>query len=272
MNKIFLAVGLLIFSAQGLAGTADIVASNNLLQIQHRSTNVDYTETGNGLLGTRTGVLDTETGPVGGLGVSISTMRGPGNIYFHVEYDSVNGNTTYTGAFQGGVFGSVVGTSSATLSDFSLRLGKGFALHEQFMLTPWFELGHHQWDRGVNYGETYTHFYYGAGVLGQYSPESRWVLSASALIGNTFGSYITVNSGPGLNGFAGALGGSMISRIGAAADYAFTPTVHGSIGVDYTSFSYGMSALFPVPGGVAWEPDSKTKYTTFKIGLGFHLD
>ncbi len=272
MNKFFLAVGLLMVSAQGIAGVPDIVASNNLLQIQYRSTNVDYTETGIGLLGTRTGVLDTETGPVAGLGASVSAMKGPGNIYFHAEYDSSNGSTKYTGAFQGGVFGSVVGSSSATLTDYSLRLGKGVALREQFMLTPYFELGYHQWDRGVNYGETYLHYYYGAGVLGQYSPESRLVLSASAMIGNTFGSYITVNSGPGLYGFAGALGDSMISRIGAAADYAFTPTVHANIGVDYTSFSYGMSALYPVPGGVSWEPDSKTKYTTFRIGLGFHLD
>jgi hypothetical protein len=46
--------------------------------------------------------------------------------------------------------------------------------------------------------------------------------------------------------------------------------LHGNIGIDYTSFSYGISSVYPVGGGyVAWEPDSKTNYTTVKVGLGF---
>ena len=61
-----------------------------------------------------------------------------------------------------------------------------------------------------------------------------------------------------------------VSRVGVAADYAFDRQVHASVGVDFTSFKYGMSAVYPVGGGfVAWEPDSSTKYRTFKLGLGF---
>lgn len=270
MKKVILSFYCLMLSTSAFAGTSDIVASNNLFGVQYRSTNVNYTEVGNGIFGTQTGVLDTETGPVGGFGLTLSSMTGPGHAYVHGEFDLATGSTTYTGAFQGGAFGSVVGMSSATLTDYSLRFGAGYALHEQFMLTPYLELGHHKWNRGVNFGETYTHYYYGIGLLGQYSPANLVVLSANAMVGRTVAPYIDVTSGPGFNGFAGSLGSSALSRIGLAADRAFTPNIHGTIGIDYTSFKYGMSAIFPVGGGfVAWEPDSTTHYTTVKIGLGF---
>ena len=135
------------------------------------------------------------------------------------------------------------------------------------MLTPYLELGSHQWDRGVNSGETYTHNYYGIGALGQYSPVSKLVLSANVLYGTTYGSYIKVN---GPFGFSGGLGDSTLNKFGVAADYAFTKNFHGNVGVDYMSFKYGMSSVYPVGGGfVAWEPASKTTYTMVKVGLGY---
>lgn len=248
------------------------MVSNNQVSFQFISTNVDYTEIGNGIFGTQTGTLDTETGAVPGFALNISTMNDLllGNDYFHAEYNHSSGSTTYTGALQGGVFGSVVDTSSATLINFSARYGKGFVVHDQLMLIPYAELGYHQWDRGVNYGETYTHNHFGIGALGQYSPVSRLVLTANAMFGKTFGSYITVNSGPGLNGFSGPLGNSTLYNVGVSADYAFVENFHANISVDYMSFKYGMSAVFPVGGGfVAWEPDSKTNYGTVKFGLGY---
>ena len=260
----------LIFSATAFAGTSDIKASNNQFGIQIISTNVDYTETGNGIFGTQTGTLDTETGSVSGNALSISTMKDLwfGNDYIEAEYDNISGNTTYVGGLNGPPatpYGSVVGTSGATLINYSARYGKGFMVNEEFMLTPYAELGHHEWDRGVNWGEIYTHHYYGIGTLGQYSPASRLVLSANALFGSTFGSNIVINGA-----FSGALGNSSLYRVGAGADYAFAQNLHGNVGVDYMSFNYGISAVYPVGGGfVAWEPDSKTNYTTVRIGLGY---
>jgi hypothetical protein len=285
IHKIALSIGCVMFSAATFAGTSDIKASNNQISVQTILTNVDYTETGNGQFGTPTSTLDTETGNVPGLALSISAMRGAGNEYFEAEYDYSNGNTNYTGGFIGPPatpYGSVVGTSSAVLINHSARIGKGFYINnvddqfrptgyvsDLFMLTPYAELGQHEWDRGVNYGETYTNFYYGIGVLGQYSPVSKLVISANAMFGSTFGSYITVNSGPGLNGFSGGLGNSRIYKVGVSADYAFMEHFHGNFGVEYTSFSYGISATYPVVGGIAWEPDSTTKYTAVKFGLGY---
>lgn len=251
------------------AGVSDIKSANNQLGIQLISTNVDYTETGNGILGSMTGTLDTEAGHVPGIGLSLSVMRDIwlGNDYFEAEHDVSRGHTNYVGGFQNPPtpYGSVTGTSSAKLINFSARYGKGFVVNDQFMLTPYAELGRHQWDRGVNLGETYVHGYYGIGLLAQYSPASKLVLSANALAGNTFGSNIVVNGA-----FSGPLGNSVLTRIGVAADYALARNIHANIGVDYTSFSYGISNLYPAGSNLfTWEPDSKTNYTTLRIGLGY---
>lgn len=271
----------LAFSATAFADTSDIKASNNQFVFGIMSTNVDYTETGNGIFGTPTGTVDTENGRVPGYELSISAMQDwwLNNDYLEAEYDHASGNTDYVGGLLGPPstpYGSLVGTSGATINNYSIRYGKGFMLNDElmdeFMLTPYLELGHHEWDRGVNLGETYTHNYYGIGVLGQYSPINNLVLSANAMFGSMLGANITVNPipGPGGNGFSGALGNSTLYRIGVAADYGFTQNWHGNIGVDYTSFNYGISAVYPVGGGyVAWEPDSKTNYTTVRIGLGY---
>ena len=251
------------------AGTSDIKAANNQVGFQLVSTNVDYTETGDGVLAP-SGTLDTEKGAVPGYALSISTMqdRWLGNDYIEAEYDNSSGNTEYVGGLIGPPatpYGSVVSTSGATLINYSARYGKGYMVRNEFMLTPFIELGHHEWDRWVNYGEIYTHNYFGIGALGQYSPVSRLVLSANAMFGSTFGSNIVINGA-----FSGALGNSGLYRVGAGADYAFAQNLHGNVGVDYTSFNYGISALYPLGGGYyGWEPDSKTNYTTVKIGLGY---
>jgi hypothetical protein len=278
LNKIVSSMCFMLFSANIFAGASDIATSNNQISLQAISTNVDYTETGNGTLGTATGTLDTEKGDVPGYGISISTMTGDGNAYFEAGYDRSNGQTNYTGSFMGGTFGSAVAISNATLTNFNARYGKGFLVDKigassvlPFMLTPYVELGSHQWDRGVNYGETYTNDYVGIGTLWQFSPVvGKLVVTANAMYGTTFRSNIAVNSGPGLSGFSGALGSSSIYKLGISADYAFMKHLHGNVGIDYTSSSYGVSAVYPVGGGtVAWEPDSRTNYSLFKLGIGY---
>jgi len=263
-----------MLAATAVADTSNIKASNNQVDFQFISTDVDYTETGYGIFGTPTGKLDTESGYVPGYGLSISAMKDLwfGNDYFEVEYNHSNGNTNYMGSsIFGGPFGSVVSTSSAVLENYSARYGKGFIVGDDLMLTPFVEVGHHRWDRGVNAGEIYTNDYYGIGALGQFSTVNKMVFTVNALLGGTFKSNITVNSlGGGLGGFSGALGNSTLYRAGVSVDYAFTKSIHGNAGVDFTSFKYGISAVYPIGGGfVAWEPDSLTNYTTFKLGLGF---
>jgi hypothetical protein len=275
MQKIALAIGCLVFSTTAFAGTSDIKASNNQISIQTISTNVDYTETYGGA------TLDTETGDVPGYAVSISTMTGDNNQYLEAEYEHTNGTTNYVGGLIGppaSPYGSVIGTDGATMTNYSGRFGRGIVIDNterdsdlMFMLTPYAELGHHKWDRAINYGEVYTNDYFALGVLEQISSaNSKLVISANAMLGSTFRSKIVVNSGAGLTGFSGALGNSTLYKIGLSADYPFSEHFHGNVGVDYTSFNYGMSGGVPVGAGlVALEPSSGTIYTTIKLGLGF---
>ncbi len=276
MKKEFLAImaiaGLTSTTA-ALADISDIKASNSQIGIQYISTKVDYTETG--IVGTSTGTLDTEAGNVPGYALSISAMKDLlfTNDYIKAEYDHSTGYTNYVGGLIGPPqtpYGSVLATSSAKLINYSADYGKGFALGNQFMLTPYAELGKHTWVRGVNFGETYINHYYGIGMMGQYSPVGKLVLSANYLIGQAYDSAITATASNGAILFTTGLGQSTLQKFGASADYAFTKNLHGNIGVDYTTFKYGISAPTPIGSGyVAWEPDSKTNYTTFKLGLGY---
>lgn len=272
-HKIALSIACVLFSGTAFAATSGIAASNNQLIFQSISTNVDYTEIGNGQLGSQTGILDTETGPVPGIALSISAMKDVvlGNDYIKFSYDYSSGHTDYIGSLLkgGGKYGSVISTSGAIFTNYSVRYGKGLASGASSMLTPYLEFGQHMWERGINYGETYTNKFYGLGLLGQYALGGRVVLSLEAAYGRTSQSNIVVNSGIGLTGFSGPLGNSDLYKAGISIDFAFGQRMHGNIGVDYTAFNYGISALYPSgANSVSWEPDSQTKYTTFKFGLG----
>jgi len=249
------------------AATDGIRLSNNQISLHSISTNVDYTETNN------TGVLDTEDGRVSGLAVSLSSMKNGWvkSEYWYADYDYSKGRTRYVGAYisGGGGYGSVVSTSGAVLSNYSFRYGKGFTLNNSTMLTPYAELGHHFWDRGVNYGEVYTHYYTGLGGLFQYSPNQSVVLSLNGLYGNTKNSHIkVVGGGGGDYGFAGPLGNSPLTRIGLAVDFRVDDNIYAKLSAERTRFIYGKSAVYYTGTGYFLEPDSSTSYTIVKLGLG----
>ena len=253
--------------AQSSGGITAIKNSNNAIGIQAISTYVNYTET----VGST--ISNTEQGYVPGFALNVSFMQDwlLGNDYLAATYSQSTGNTNYTGSYIGSSqgYGSVKTTSPATLNDFSFRYGKGFALNDQFMATPFIELGSHQWDRNLrSYQETYTNNYYGLGLLGQLAMTNAFVLSASALVGNTANSNISITGSPYTGG---ALGTSTIYRLGISGNYAFTKSLHGNIGLDYTSFSYGQSTPTRVGRYVYYEPNSTTQYTTYKIGLSYNF-
>jgi hypothetical protein len=161
------------------------------------------------------------------------------------------------------------------LTDYFIRLGSGFSFDAeevQSMLTPYFEVGNHRWERGLGggapYHESYTNDYLGIGVIGQYSPpRSKLVLSANGLMGSTFRSNISVSNG--VNSWEGSLVSSAITKCSFSADYEMINHLHGNLSVDFVSFSYGASGGYTVPAGGYFEPDSKTNYTTIKLGLGY---
>lgn len=260
---ILLGMAGVVLAHTAVADMQTIKASNRQFSLQYAVLNADYAETDDaGVL------LDTEKGAVPGRALSFSNMWGNNNAYFQAQYIRNEGRTDYTGGYISPPtpYGSVVGTSAATVTNFSMRLGKGLEPgrhivgERSHMLTPYFELGRQVWYRGVNAGETYYHNFYGGGLLWQMSsPGSSLVFSVNGLVGETFGAYIDVTGS-----FAGALGNSPLYKAGLNADYALDRNIHLNAGVDYVRFAYGKSDVY---SGYL-EPDSTSAYLIYKAGFG----
>ncbi len=271
-NVRFLSVIFSCVPAIAFAGSNDIRDANNQVGAQVIATHVDYTETGSGVMGTRTGVLDTEKGRVPGFALFASGMWGPDNSYLQGQISRTSGHTNYLGApITGGAYGSASGSSSATLWDASARFGTGLRVHDGTMAIFYLELGGHEWYRGVNSGETYRHAYGGLGLLGQFSPVSGLVFSANALIGKTYRPHISVG---GPYGFSSDLGKANIYKAGLVVDLALTRHIHINAAIDYTHFRYRMGNIVAtnLGGGTTlyqWEPDSLSNYVTGRAGLAY---
>jgi opacity protein-like surface antigen len=259
---------------------ASIIEANNQIAIQFAATNFDYTETGDPARGL-SGTLDTERNWVPGVSVELSLMRDwiVSNFYFNARYTYLGGTTDYRGervfdAYEYPTeYGSVSLKNGAAVNDFDFRLGKGFEVQPNLMVTPYLGVGYHDWQRKVNDGEEYSNGYVGGGMLVQWAPASGFVLSAHGLIGSAFGSYIDVLGSyhpasvmATIGGvFSGPLGDSAIYRVGLSADYALTRTIHLNAGVEWVDYKYGESAIYD-----GWyEPDSSTSNTTVRVGLGY---
>jgi hypothetical protein len=249
------------------AADLDILNSNNQIAAQFVTANFDYVETFGGAK------LDSEYGWVNGAGANF-VWQGDflvRNLYFNAQYTYINGKTDYTGsAFQGGAYGSVMQKDGATVNDLDFRIGRGLEIRPDLQLTPYFGIGYHNWQRGANTGEEYSHGYAGAGLLAQWNPLAGLVLSAHGLVGGTFDSQVTIHTVPGPGGIIGStltLGGADTERVGFAADYAVTSHIHLNAGVEWVRFSYGQSNLDPT--GTYFEPDSRTNNTTVKVGAGY---
>jgi hypothetical protein len=242
-----------------------IVDSNNQISLDYRTVDVGYKEFFQG-------PLDSESGWLPGVGVSLSIMPTCkanwflNNLYFNFQFSSFTGHTEYVGGplIGPGGFGSITGPDGAIVRDYDFRLGKGFG-SQVFMITPFVGMGYHEWDRKVNAGEDYTNGYYGVGLLLQYSPFQRFVFSADAMVGRTFDATVQVNAIPGLNPTTTLdLGASTLYKLGLSGDYAITPIIHVNAGVEWVGFDYGIS---PVVNSIL-EPSSHTHDVVFRVGGG----
>jgi opacity protein-like surface antigen len=252
--------------------SSDILSANNQAGIAFATTNFDYLETVSGAK------FDSEGGWVPGVNVSLSLMNNMlvNNFYFRADYTHLDGKTDYVGGYNetptspATPYGSVKAKSPAVVDDIDFRFGKGFELSRNFMATPYLGAGYHDWQRNVGYQEEYTNGYVGAGLMLQWSPINRFVLSANGLVGTTFDSHIVTGGSLPIDV---ALGESTIYRVGLSGDYALTRSIHVNAGVEYVDFAYGKSAVTVFSDGqhnyYVNEPDSTTKNTTVKVGVGY---
>jgi hypothetical protein len=247
-----------------------ITTSNNQIAVDFLGYNFGYTEyAAIAVPGTPVGgKIDTEGSWVPGVNASLSLMRsdwGFDNLYINAQLSYTDGSTHYVGETgKGGGYGATTASDTAKVFDSDFRLGKGFAIGDNVMLTPYFGIGTHYWRRGP-FPETYTNDYAGGGVLAQFAASNQLVFSGYALGGGTFDSGISVATHSGVTGWSANLGNSGTYRLGGAVDYAISRNLHINAGVDYANWSYGQSPF--VNGNV--EPHSKTSNVSLKAGVGY---
>lgn len=273
-----LAVAILLLQYPAHAGMKDIESANNQVSAQFQRNQVSYSETTNDSAGNET-LLDNENGGINGWGLTVSMMKNLwlGRDYLYAHYDSSTGNTNYTGGtLANPAFGSTVGTSGASIRNFSLRYGAGFTQDRSTLLTVFAELGRHKYLRTLGLGtpgayqETYWHNYAGLGAMMQYSPSENWVYTMNAMIGHTFQSRMDAVFPAPYSQLSAKLGNSSIERLEFQVDYAMTKSLHANAGVELSTWSYGASASQPVAAGVnLYEPNSSTFITSARAGIGY---
>jgi hypothetical protein len=248
----------------------DILAANNQIIVQAVGTHLDYAEYDDGRTQPAGTFADSEKGWIPGIGLKVSAMGdwAVSNLYVAAEASWSKGTTGY---FEGPAFGGPLNLSHhAEIVDAAFRLGKGFSVAPNFMITPFAEFGVHQWIRDLSplNPETYQHEYAGGGLLIQYAPVQRLVLSANGMVGSTIDPKISIAANPGINNALElGLGTALTWRLGGSVDYAITQQFHISGSVDYTEFKYGASARDPLTG--IYEPNSTSKVLVTKLGLGY---
>ena len=287
---------ILLISQSIQADVKDIVSANSQIGAQFVTSNVDYTET------SQEGIkADTEQGFVPGFGTSLSVMKNLlfGNDYLAFQFSRLNGSTDYVGGMNtAGTlsatpsnYGSIIQSNGTEIMDFSGKIGKGFELSRSTMLTPYFEIGHHSWNRQINstlpvftafpYSPTtkedYNNYYFGFGTMGQITPINKLVITANAMVGGIFSPTMTTTGTPYAIASSGPLnnsntpfnlGSSVIYKFGLSFDYAIYKNFHANAGAEYSAFEYGKSSTsgtFPY----SYEPSSQNNYTSVRTGIGY---
>ena len=284
-----------------------ILSVNNMLSISYSDLGLNYGEYANNgynlslIGGSSDKYSDTENGFLKGFKLSLS------NTFYHfyneVNFSYYSGNDTYTGAKQGGTFGSVINTTNSKIYNFNYKLGYMIPITHNFVITPYGELGWHIWKRdniGGNNGqnEHYSNWIAMLGILGQYAFTHKLVGDVGFSYGTTFDAQIQANevdmTSANYNTLTNTwsysyadttwgLGSKSIYDITAGLDYRFYGNFNIFGNVKYERFKYGQSALYNYDTEVTvnniyyetlinpstWEPNSVTNEIIYSIGLGY---
>jgi hypothetical protein len=276
INKISIATlaaaGLVFCSTSAFADGAHfvdqnpIVVANNEVGIAATGTLMNYQEHITEV------PSDIESGWMPGFAVKYSLMGDyfgsmPSNMYFAIHYQFSSGSIAYKGSVGGTPYD---GTDDATTNRATARLGKGFSLSDDMMITPYVAGGYQDWNRDLQgpygYVEDYHSDLIGAGVMFQYAINPRLVIGANleglAMIGGGMTPHI-------YNGILGSASfdTSGQEKIGADIDYRVFSQWHFYGGLRYTHFNYTGG---PLKYG-AFEPSSSTNLFSMDAGVAYHF-
>lgn len=248
------------------ADTDAIRRADNGISLDAGAVDLVYTETAGGA------ALDTEKGWLPTVGLGLGLLAYPNapvpDLYARLEARASVGSTAYDGALcdQFGACTPYRSTTRDKIFTGSTQLGRAFEAGRSLMLTPYAEIGYRYWSRDLGgaggYGEVYQNGNALGGLLVQYSPLSRWVLSLSGAAGTTF------CAGMQSFGESFALGSKLIWKARAKAGYRLTGHVELTAVAAYESFGYGAS---PVDANGYYEPDSTTRETMLLLGFAYRF-
>ncbi len=267
------AVAAVVAVAAGPAAAAeyDIRASDNAVWVTSGGSYMDYAETASG-----GGTLDSEKGwmqswAAGASFLTIDDGKAPlRNLYARLEGSVTTGTTAYSGHYWNGTPATT--TTDATVWTVAGRVGRAFAVTPTVMLIPYGELGFRSWDRDITgtggYDETYRNGDFAGGLMAQYSPVPKVVLTADGGAGYTFLAHM--HAGAPLSADYD-LGGQPTWHVGGQAGYAFAKQWEAISTVNYAAMAFGASSAVPTSLGSTYEPNSTTDETTVRVGVAWHF-
>ncbi len=254
--------------ASAYSGNSAILNANNEVGVAATGTLTNYQEHVPAVYGPS----DTETGVTPGFAVKGSYMgnfMGIPNAYAEINYGYSTGDITYKGAVGGsGGYTPYDGTDDMTTNRVMARLGVGFNMTSDMMVTPYIAGGYQEWNRDLKGPYGYTEDYH-AGLVGlgakfQMALSSRMIIGAKAECLAVIGGSMTPNLYNGMYGSA-QFGTSGEEVAGLEADYRVVGPVHAYAGMDFTHFNYTGGAL----NYGAFEPSSSTNQFSMDLGVAY---
>ena len=290
-----------------------ILSVNNMLSVSYSDLGLNYGEYNDSSVSSiNNKYLDTDNGFINGFAINLTNTYN--NWYFNENFSYYISNVTYSGYYQeyGGtvldpqmIYPSINFTESSKIYNFNWKVGYMFPITDNFVITPYGELGWHIWKRGDNtsqYGH-YSNWLAKVGILAQYAFTSKLVGDIDFGYGTTFDSQAKENN----NASGGAyycqnneistcnpvginedtitfdLGSKATYNLSAGLDYRFYRKFHIFADVNYERFKYGQSStVYLAPTAVynngafeyfltkgTTEPNSVTNVIIYSIGIGY---
>ena len=219
-------------------------------------------------------IPDSDTGDLASLAGGFSFLTRY-NTYFAADGSAAFGGGHYNGASYDNATGLYDIPAQASTNELVLnvdgKIGQGLPVGRNVMFIPYAELGFRYWKRDLNndQSEDYRNFDGMGGVMFQWVPADRVLLSMYGSAGSTFGSSVLAN------GTTLDLGSAAIEKVGAKVGYDLTHEWEIFSTVDYEHFHYVQSGseLMLIGNNLysAYEPSSRTEDTTFRVGFGYHF-
>ncbi len=207
-------------------------------------------------------VPDSQYGWIPSVALGAGFM-GSSGFYVAAESSVSFGDDRYRGAYLSAPSVPIETTTHASIVTVDAKVGQGFVVGGNSVVTPYFNLGYRYWERdlGNTQVEYYHHYAALGGAMFQYSLTDKVVLSAYSAAGLTFGAQMRTG------GVDYDLGSAAVYKLGGKIGYKLSERYELFTSLDFDHFQYVKSDVI---GGI-YEPSSFTSDTAVRVGIAYHL-